>query len=87
VDGIVLALGASGLKGVINNSPDLARIPSFAAATALTAIDVVSVRLWLDKTVSTRTPANVFANFPQLRGAGGTFFMLSQVRGRARERS
>jgi len=44
----------------------------------LNAIDVISVRLWLDKTVNTRTPANVFAKFDALRGAGGTFFMLEQ---------
>ena len=43
------------------------------------AIDVIAVRLWLDKTVATRTPANVFSKFEGLRGAGGTFFMLDQL--------
>jgi len=37
------------------------------------------VRLWLDKTVETDTPVGVFAKFPELRGAGGTFFMLDQL--------
>merc|ERR1719201_1393978 len=45
----------------------------------LKSVDVISVRLWFDKTVATRTPANVFSRFPSLRGAGGTFFMLDQL--------
>ena len=40
---------------------------------------MVAVRLWLDKTVETDTPVGVFAKFPELRGAGGTFFMLDQL--------
>ena len=39
----------------------------------------MSCRLWLDRTVATETPANVFSRFPALRGAGGTFFMLDQL--------
>ena len=80
VDGVVLALGAKGLKSVVSNSPELARnAPELTAAASLGAIDVVSVRLWLDKYVATDTPANVFSRFPALRGAGGTFFMLDQL--------
>eukprot|EP00980_Cylindrotheca_fusiformis_P029691 scaffold23716_cov137-Cylindrotheca_fusiformis.AAC.1 len=41
-------------------------------------IDVISVRIWLDRYVATRTPANVFSRFEALRGAGGTFFMLDR---------
>merc|ERR1711865_1099973 len=41
-------------------------------------IDVISVRIWLDRYVATRTPANVFSRFDSLRGSGGTFFMLDQ---------
>ena len=80
VDAVVLALGAKGLKSVVSNSPELAKnAPELAAAASLGAIDVVSVRLWLDKYVATDTPANVFSRFPALRGAGGTFFMLDQL--------
>jgi uncharacterized protein with NAD-binding domain and iron-sulfur cluster len=79
VDGVVLALGAKGLKQVISNSPELAKnAPELTAASSLGAIDVCSVRLWLDKYVATDTPANVFSRFDALRGAGGTFFMLDQ---------
>jgi hypothetical protein len=77
--GVVLALGAKGMTAVVNGSPLLSREPPLAAAASHAGIDVISVRLWLDRVVPTRTPANVLASFPQLRGAGGTFFMLDQL--------
>jgi len=55
------------------------RAPELCAAASLDSIDVMAVRLWLDTTVATRTPANVFSRFDSLRGAGGTFFMLDQL--------
>jgi len=79
IDGIVLSLGCKGMEAVVNASPDLARIPVFSAAASLKGIDVISCRLWLDRKVETRTPANVFAKYKELRGAGGTFFMLDQL--------
>mmetsp|Transcript_24044 Transcript_24044/g.31191 ORF Transcript_24044/g.31191 Transcript_24044/m.31191 type:complete len:571 (-) Transcript_24044:387-2099(-) len=80
VDGCVLALGSRGMKSVVSQSPELAlKCPELSKAASLGAIDVVSVRIWLDRTVPTRTPANVFSRFPGLRGAGGTFFMLDQL--------
>jgi len=79
IDGVVLALTCRGMQGVVSASPDLARVPVLADAASLKGIDVISVRLWLDKTVPTRTPANVFSRFYELRGAGGTFFMLDQM--------
>ena len=80
LSGCVLALGSKGMKAVMNGSPALSRAaPELTAAASMDAIDVIAVRLWLDTTVATRTPANVFSRFPQLRGAGGTFFMLDQL--------
>lgn len=80
LDAVVLALGSKGMKSVISNSPKVAkRAPELAAAASLGAIDVVACRLWLDRTVPTDTPANVFSRFEALRGAGGTFFMLDQL--------
>ena len=78
-DGVVFALGNKGLKSVVKASPDLAKIPAMTAAASLGAIDVVSVRIWLDKRVTVAAPANVFSKFKELRGAGGTFFMLDQL--------
>jgi len=79
IDGIILALGCKGMESVIKASPELARIPVFSKAASLKGIDVISARIWFDRKVSTRTPANVFARFEALRGAGGTFFMLDQL--------
>ena len=79
VDGVILSLSCRGMKSVVSSSPDLAQFPVFSQAASLTGIDVISCRLWLDKTVPTRTPANVFSRFEELRGAGGTFFMLDQL--------
>lgn len=80
LDGCVLALGAKGMKSVVSGSPSLARAcPELSASAALGAIDVVSCRIWLDRFVPCENPANVLASFPQLRGAGGTFFLLDQI--------
>jgi uncharacterized protein with NAD-binding domain and iron-sulfur cluster len=79
VDGVVLALSCRGMESVVSQSPDLVRIPMFSQAASCKGIDVISTRIWLDRTVATRTPANVFSRFDALRGAGGTFFMLDQL--------
>merc|ERR1712087_582330 len=63
----------------ISSSPDLARLPVFSRAASLKGIDVISCRLYFDRKVPTRSPANVFSRFEELRGAGGTFFMLDQL--------
>ena len=82
IDGCVLALGAKGMKSVISNSPAISkRSVELSKAAALGGIDCIAVRMWLDKNVSTDTPANVFSRFSELRGAGGTFFMLDQLQG------
>lgn len=85
VDGIILALGCRGMESVVKSSPDLARLPTFSKAASLKGIDVISCRIWFDRTVPTRTPANVFSRFDALRGAGGTFFMLDQLQGNTNE--
>jgi len=80
LDACVLALGSGGLKSVMRGSPALARAaPELRRASSLNGIDVISCRLWLDRRVLTRTPANVFSRFEELCGAGGTFFMLDQL--------
>ena len=80
VDAVVFALGSKGMKSVVGNSPELARIaPEFSAAASLGGIDVVATRIWLNQYVDVEHPANVFSRFESLRGAGGTFFMLDQL--------
>jgi len=80
VDGLILAVNGKGMASVIESSPDLSQYPTFSKAASMkNGIDVISTRIWLDKYVPTRTPANVFSRFEALRGAGGTFFMLDQL--------
>lgn len=80
LDAVVLALGAGGMRSVMKSSPQVAkRCPTLAAAGGLGGIDVIAVRIWLDKVIPTETPANVLSRFEGLRGAGGTFFMLDQI--------
>jgi uncharacterized protein with NAD-binding domain and iron-sulfur cluster len=80
VDGIVLALNGKGMASVMENSPDLSQYSTFSKAASMkNGIDVISTRIWLDRYVPTRTPANVFSRFDALRGSGGTFFMLDQL--------
>ncbi len=80
VDGVVLAVGAKGMNALMAQSPRCSNVlPELVAAGSLGAIDVVSVRLWLDRYVAVADPANVFSRFGSLQGAGATFFMLDQL--------
>ena len=80
VDAVVLAVGAKGMGGLMAKSPECAALtPELVRAGRLGSIDVVSVRLWLDRTVAVADPANVFSRFAALKGAGATFFMLDQL--------
>jgi len=80
VDACVLALGAKGMKAVVQGSPALAkRVPELSLAASLGGVDVVAARIWLDRYVDVENPANVLSNFAALRGSGGTFFMLDQL--------
>ena len=80
VDAVVLAVGAKGMGALMTNSPECAaQSPELVRAGNLGAIDVVSVRLWLDRTVPVAEPANVLSRFQALRGSGATFFMLDQL--------
>ena len=86
VDAVVLAVGAKGIRSIMSQSPECRdAAPELVAAGSLGAIDVVSVRLWLDRYVPIAYPANVFSRFESLQGAGGTFFMLDQLQNNAEQ--
>eukprot|EP00466_Bigelowiella_natans_P016667 jgi/Bigna1/87392/estExt_fgenesh1_pg.C_190235 len=77
-DAVVLAVGVTGLKKIIQQSPSLANIsPDLRrAAGSMKAIDVIATRIWFDKKVNCPFPSNVFSEYSELEGAGGTFFCL-----------
>ena len=71
----------AGLQKLVAATPELARRPEFAAVRKLKAIDVVSTRLWFDRRINFRYPANVLAGFEN--HAGGTFFDLNVLQAMA----
>jgi len=80
IDAVCLAVGASGLKGILRNSPEISFLSTqLSKASSLNSVSCISARIWLDRKISTRSPANVFSRFKELRGSGGTFFMLEQL--------
>ncbi len=80
VDAVVLAVGARGMGALMAQSPQCGALaPELVQAGTLGTIDVVSVRLWLDRYVPVADPANVFSRFKALQGSGATFFMLDQL--------
>ena len=80
VDAVVLAVGARGMSALMTQSPECGALaPELVLAGTLGSIDVMSIRLWLDRYVPVADPANVFSRFRALKGAGATFFMLDQL--------
>ena len=80
VDAVVLAVGAKGMGALMAHSPECGALaPELVQAGRLGSIDVVSIRLWLDRHIPVVDPVNVFSRFAALRGAGATFFMLDQL--------
>lgn len=76
-DAFVFAVGVKGLKKLVSANPELAAVPELRRAMALRSIDCVATRVWFDRKVETRFPANVLAGFE--RSAGATYFMLDQL--------
>ena len=71
-----LHVGA-GMKKLMSGCRALADRPEFRAINNLRSIDAIAVRVWFDRKISTRFPANVLAGFEN--SAGGTFFNLNDL--------
>ena len=67
----------AGMKKLVKGCPALAARPEFRAISNLRSIDAIAVRIWFDRKLSTRFPANVLAGFEN--SAGGTFFNLNDL--------
>ena len=67
----------AGMQKLVEATPVLSQRQEFAAVRNLSAIDVISCRLWFDRRVNLRFPANVLAGFEG--NAGGTFFDLNTL--------
>lgn len=65
------------MKKVVGASDVLSQRQEFRNVSKLSAIDVASIRLWLDQKVNFKYPANVLAGFES--HAGATFFDLNAL--------
>lgn len=73
------------MQKLVSSCRVLGDAPEFRAVMNLRGIDVIATRLWYDRYVPTRYPANVLSGFE--RTAGATFFHLNQLQVGSRERA
>ena len=62
---------------MVAGCPVLAGRPEFRAVNNLRSIDAIAARVWLDRRIPTRFPANVLAGFEG--SAGATYFNLNDL--------
>ena len=65
------------MQRLVASSAALAEQPELRAVANLRSIDCVAARLWFDRRVGTRFPANVLSGFDD--SMGGTFFNLNDM--------
>ena len=75
-DAVVLAISVSGMQKLVSATPALGARSEFQNIMNLRSITCISVRIWFDRPIPTRFPANVLANFED---AGATYFNLSEM--------
>ncbi|KAK9843730.1 hypothetical protein WJX81_003891 [Elliptochloris bilobata] len=78
-DAVILAISIAGMQKLVAAAPALAALPELRATAALRSIDCLATRLWLDRRVTCRFPANVLSGLMSLEGAGGTWFHLNDL--------
>jgi hypothetical protein len=65
------------MQKLLQSSQVLASKPELRSVMNLQGIDVIATRLWFDRRVEMRFPANVLSGFDD--SYGGTFFDLNQL--------
>ena len=70
-------LSVAGMQKLVAGSAELSKRAEFKAVSNLQSIDVISVRLWFDRKIHFKYPANVLAGFESQ--AGSTFFDLNTL--------
>ncbi|GFR52690.1 hypothetical protein Agub_g15316 [Astrephomene gubernaculifera] len=82
-DAVVFAVGVGAMQKLVSSSPALASQPDFCALMQLRSLDVVATRLWFDRRLPTRYPANVLSGLEP--SAGATFFNLNELQDEYRD--
>ncbi|MBD2136720.1 FAD-dependent oxidoreductase [Anabaena sp. FACHB-1237] len=76
-DAVIFAVGVTGMKKIVANSPTLQRHPQFRNLHNLGAIDVLATRLWFDRKIHIPRPSNACFGFDD--ATGWTFFDLNAL--------
>lgn len=76
-DAVVLAISVAGMQKLVLANPALGSRREFQNIMNLSSIDCVATRLWFDRRIPTRFPANVLAGFEP--DVGATYFNLSDM--------
>ncbi|WNZ21975.1 FAD-dependent oxidoreductase [Leptolyngbya sp. NK1-12] len=76
-DGVIFAVGVTGMQKIVSNSSSLRRLPQFCNLMNLGAVDVLATRLWFDCRVKVPLPSNACFGFDAT--TGWTFFDLNAL--------
>lgn len=76
-DAVIFSVGINGMQRIVENSQVLKKREEFANTANLGAVDVLAVRLWLDKKVKIPQPSNACFGFDNT--TGWTFFDLNSL--------
>ncbi|KAK9788284.1 hypothetical protein WJX73_005739 [Symbiochloris irregularis] len=76
-DAVVFATGINGLKKIVAGSPVLSQREEFRRVGDLGSLDVLAVKIWLDRKVYIERASNAVSGFDE--GVGWTFFDLTAL--------
>jgi uncharacterized protein with NAD-binding domain and iron-sulfur cluster len=76
-DAVIFAVGITGMKKIISNSPSLQSRAEFRNLYNLGAIDVLATRIWFDRKIDIPRPSNACFGFDTT--TGWTFFDLNAI--------
>ncbi|MDZ7957382.1 MAG: FAD-dependent oxidoreductase [Aulosira sp. DedQUE10] len=76
-DAVIFAVGITGMKKIVANSPSLQSREEFRNLNNLGAIDVLATRLWFDRKIDIPRPSNACFGFDAT--TGWTFFDLNAI--------
>ncbi|WP_374939431.1 FAD-dependent oxidoreductase [Tolypothrix sp. FACHB-123] len=76
-DAVIFAVGVTGMKKIVANSPSLQSRQEFRDLNNLGAIDVLATRLWFDRKLNIPRPSNACFGFDDT--TGWTFFDLNAL--------
>mmetsp|Transcript_10302 Transcript_10302/g.28093 ORF Transcript_10302/g.28093 Transcript_10302/m.28093 type:complete len:554 (-) Transcript_10302:461-2122(-) len=76
-DAVVFAVGINAMQKLVTANPALAAQNDFRNIMNLKSLDVIATRLFFDRHVPTKYPANVLSGFEP--AAGATFFNLNEL--------